>query len=91
MLREFCEDDASELSKVADKYGFVDTTYKLYNFTKDFTADEYMKLLMTYPDHMSLEKTARENLFKGIYDAINKHGGVITIYYTIDLQLAIKL
>lgn len=89
--KEYSDDDAWTLADVASKYGFADIEYKLYYWTKDFTADEYMKLLMTYPDHMALEETSRENLFRGIYDAINKNGGVITVYYTMDLQLARKI
>ena len=49
-----------------------------------------MGLLRTYPDHMSLEPQSREGLFHGIYDAIERHGGVMTVYYTVDLELARK-
>lgn len=89
--REYSEDEARSLAELAAKYGFVDTKYKMYSFTKDFTADEYMKLLHTYSDHMRLEEPDRNGLLNGIYDVINRHGGVITVYYTIDLQLARKL
>lgn len=89
--REYCEEDARRLSEIAKKYGFVDTQYKLYHFTKDFTADEYMELLRTYPDHMAVEQSNREKLFNAIHHAINKSGGIITVYYTMDLQLARKL
>lgn len=86
----FCEKDAEKLAEIASKYGFVDVKYSLYQITKDFTADEYTELLKTYPDHMKLEQSAREKLFKGIHSAINSHGGIITVYYTMDLELARK-
>lgn len=89
--KEYCEDEAKKLAQIAEKYGFVDTKYNLYHMTKDFTADEYMGLLNTYPDHMEIEKTNREKLFNGIHTAMNKNGGVITVYYTMDLELARKL
>lgn len=89
--KEYCEDEAKKLAQIAEKYGFVNTKYNLYHMTKDFTADEYMSLLNTYPDHMEIEKTNREMLFNGIHTAINKNGGVITVYYTMDLELARKL
>lgn len=88
--REYCEEDAKSLSEIAKKYGFMDTKYKLYHFTKDFTADQYMELLRTYPDHMAVQQPDREKLFDAIHHAINKNGGVITVYYTMDLQLARK-
>lgn len=83
-------DDAEALAKLADKYGFRDIEYKLYDWKKDFTADEYMRLLKTYPDHMKLDDEKRKGLFDGIYQAIQKHGGMITVYYTMDMQLARK-
>ena len=89
--KEYCENEAKKLAQIAEKYGFVDTKYNLYHMTKDFTADEYVGLLNTYPDHMMIEKTNREKLFNGIHTTINKNGGVITVYYTMDLELARKL
>lgn len=88
--KEYSKEDAQSLAEIAGKYGFEDIDYKLYQLTKDFTADEYMKLLRTYPDHMSLEPMKREMLFHEIYNAINEYGGIITVYYTMDLQLARK-
>jgi len=89
--REYCEADAKETAEIAGKYGFVDARYKLYRFTKDFTADEYSVLLRTYPDHMAIEKSDREKLFKGIHSAIENNGGIITVYYTTDLELCRKI
>lgn len=86
----FGEAQAQNLARLAEKYGFVDTEFHLYSFTKDFTADRYMALLRTYPDHMRLEEDVRKTLFDGIYAAIRRHGGTITVYYTADLELARK-
>lgn len=88
--KEFSEEDAERISDVASGYGFVDCKYKLYHTTKDFTADEYMEILTTYPDHMALDPEKRKMLFEGIHKAINKHGGTITVYYTMDLEMARK-
>lgn len=89
--KEYSETDAKELADVALKYGFADVEYKLYHATKDFSADEYMELLRTYPNHMAIEEKDREKLFGGIHSAINRNGGIITVYYTMDMQLARKL
>ena len=49
-----------------------------------------MNILRTYPDHMRIDKADRKNLFEGIYSAINNHGGIMTVHYTMDLELARK-
>ena len=41
-------------------------------------------------DHMKLELAVREELFEGISHAIVDNGGIITVYYTMDLELARK-
>ena len=87
---EFGEADAEAIAAIALKYGFVDPEYRIYHTTKDFTANEYLSLLHTYPDHMKLEESDRCALFDGIYQAILRNGGVITVYYTMDLELARK-
>ena len=88
--KEYGEKDAFALSQIAKNYGFTDLVYKLYHTKKSFTADEYLKLLATYPDHRNLEKVNRNKLFTGIHSLIEKSGGRITVYYTMDLQLARK-
>ena len=87
---EFGDADAKKLADKAHDYGFADVKHKLYHTTKDFTADEYISLLRTYPDHMELESAAREKLFEGIFHAIVGNGGTVTVYYTMDLELARK-
>ena len=54
------------------------------------TAKEYGILLGTYSDHIAIDEAIRTEFFSKIEDAINNHGGTITIYDTIDLQLARK-
>lgn len=83
-------EDARKLAETACRYGFDDISYHLYSAMKDFTADEYMALLRTYPNHMEIEEADRKMLFEGIHSAINNHGGIITVYYTMDLELARK-
>lgn len=88
--KEYGREDAKDLAETASRYGFCDTAYRLYSVTKDFTADEYMALLRTYPNHMKAEEADRKMLFEGIHSAINNHGGIMTVYYTMDLELARK-
>ena len=88
--KAFNEEDAKKLADLAAHYGFTDPVWQLYESTKDFTAEEYLELLTTYPDHMKLAEPDRRALFEGIYNAIRHHGGIITVYYTVDLELARK-
>ena len=87
---EYSDADAKRRAEIAYKYGFTDIFYKLYHRTRTFTADEYITLLGTYSDHIAIEEKTRMKFFSEIKDAINGLGGKITIYDTIDLQLARK-
>lgn len=87
---EYSEEQAAERANIAKKYGFVDIRYALFNRTRTFSASEYCTLLGTYSDHIAIEEGTRTKFFSAIEDAINGHGGSITLYDTIDLQLARK-
>lgn len=83
----YVETQAKQLAELGKNYGFVDVTYRLYQRTRDFTADEYVELLGTYSDHNALEDHVREAFWRDMRDVINQFGGVITVYDVIDLQL----
>lgn len=87
---QFTEEDAKALSLIPLRYGFSETFYALYHRTRTFSAQEYVSLLGTYSDHIALEEEKRRGLFEGIAQAIRRHGGTITLYDTIDLELARK-
>ena len=87
---EYTQEQAIQRAKIAEKYGFVDIKYSLFHRTRTFSANEYSKLLGTYSDHIAMEEDIRKEFFSKIEDSINNHGGSITIYDTIDLQLARK-
>jgi ubiquinone/menaquinone biosynthesis C-methylase UbiE len=90
MHDEYSEDEAKNLAYIAKKYGFVDIEYNLYHRTRTFSANEYIILLSTYSDHISIEENKRKKFFSEIEKAIENLGGKITIYDTIDLQIARK-
>ena len=87
---EYTEQQAHDRALIAEKYGFTDIQYKLFYRTRTFSAEEYIKLLGTYSDHIAIEESIRNKFFSKIEEAINRHGGEITVYDTIDLQLARK-
>ena len=87
---EYTEQQTHDRAIIAEKYGFTDIQYKLFYRTRTFTAKEYITLLGTYSDHIAIEESIRTEFFSKIEEAINRHCGEITIYDTIDLQLARK-
>lgn len=90
MPKEYSEEQARDRALTAEKYGFTDIRYSMFKRTRTFTAKEYISLLGTYSDHIAIEEAIRIKFFAKIEEAINNHGGMITIYDTIDLQLGRK-
>lgn len=88
--KEYTAEDAKKHADIAGKYGFTDISYKLYYRTRSFTAEEYVELLNTYSDHTALAESIKREFFSKVSETINDYGGQITIYDTIDLQLARK-
>ena len=89
-ISEYTEAQAEARAAVADKYGFTDVRYALFHRVRTLSAAEYRKLIGTYSDHITIEKRVRERFFDTIEDTINRHGGFISIFDTIDIQLARK-
>lgn len=87
-LKEYSAEQAKSRALIAKKYGFTDIQYDMFQRTRTFTAKEYITLLGTYSDHIAIEEKIRTEFFAKIEEAIHNHGGSITIYDTIDLQLA---
>lgn len=87
---EYSEEEAVSRAGTAEKYGFTDIQYALFRRTRTLSAKEYGALLGTYSDHIAIEEMLRAEFFAKIEEAIDRHGGTITIYDTIDLQLARK-
>lgn len=90
LLTEYTEKQAADRAMIAENYGFTDIRYALFYRERVFTAKEYIELLGTYSDHIAIEETIRTKFFSAIEKAINEYGGTITIYDTMDLQLARK-
>ena len=90
VLTEYTEAQAKDRAFIAANYGFTDIEYYLFYRERSFSAREYIALLGTYSDHIAIEETTRKMFFSKIEEAINKHGGTITLYDTMDLQLARK-
>ena len=88
--KEYTEERALQRAKIAEKYGFEDIKYAMFQRKRIFSASDYCTLLGTYSDHIVIEESIRKEFFSKIEDAINNFGGSFTVYDTIDLQLARK-
>ena len=89
-LGEYTEEQAAERAAIAGRYGFTDTRYVLFHRVRTLSAAEYRKLISTYSDHITIEESIRKRFFDAIEETINRHGGSISIFDTIDLQMARK-
>ena len=87
---EYSEEQAAARAMLADKYGFTDIKYMLFHRERVLTAAEYRMLIGTYSDHITIEESIRERFFDAVEETIERHGGTITMFDTIDLQMARK-
>lgn len=87
---QFTEDKARQIAQIPAGYGFKDIEYHLFSRMREFTAKEYVQLLMTYSDHIAIEEKIRTEFLAKIEDAIDRSGGTIIIEDTLDLELARK-
>ena len=88
---EYSEAQCRAMAATMTDYGFVDVAWKMYHRTRTFTAQEYVSLINTYSDHRAIDEAQRVRFFQDMHDVITNCGGTITIYDTIDLQLARKV
>ena len=65
-----------------NEYRFTEITDRLYYDSRTLGAKDYAKLCSTYSDHIAIPKEDRMQLLQKIEDAINRHGGEITIIDT---------
>ena len=88
--KPFKEAQAQKRAELALKYGFTDVSSKRYYQTRTYTAEEFLTYIATDADHLTLSETKREAFFNEIRKLIVRYGNKITIYDTIDFQIAKK-
>ena len=62
-----------------------------YLWSRDYTADEYVRMLNTHSDHQLLPEHDRTRLFDQISLLVNEHGGTVTREHATILHMARKL
>ena len=65
------------IDEIAASGRFSEVTMRSYPWSAEYTADEYIRLLETYSDHLVLPEATRRALRDAIHDLIEAHGGVI--------------
>ena len=61
---------------------FSDPIHRVYPWSANYSAEQYIKLIGTYSDHIALPEFNRTLLFDGIADLINRnYGGSIIKHY----------
>ena len=71
---------------------FSDPIWRKYPWSQTYTAEDYIRLLGTYSDHIALPEDNRERLFEGISNLINtRYEGTITKYYEAVLDFRKKI
>ena len=73
-----------------ERYGFTALEHRAYRKTRTYSADDYLSLIGTHSDHITLKEPYRSQFFAGIRAAIEHAGGQITLYDKITLYLARK-
>ncbi len=73
-----------------EKYGFTNLERREYLKTRTYSADDYVALIGTHSDHITLREPDKSRFYTGIRDAIERFGGSITLYDRITMYLARK-
>ena len=73
-----------------DKYGFVNLERHEYRKTREYSADDYVTLIGTHADHITLQEPYKTKFYEGIREVIWSFGNKITLYDKITIYLARK-
>lgn len=87
------EDDWERYKRIGDtikQYGFRDVEFHTFKSGRTFNSKDYVCLLNTYSDHITMEDNAKKQFENEIMNAIDSFGGVLKVYDTVELYLARK-
>lgn len=89
-IAEFSKNDCQKTLGALQRFGFRNTQSKLYHRKRTLSSAEYISLLNTYSDHRALPAEIKKEFETEMKRSLDKEGGKINIYDTIDLYLAAK-
>lgn len=87
---EYSEENAKQRSDISKKYRFGDQMYRLYHRVRTFDAEGYASLIKTFSDHRAVGAAKLQLFSEKVKETVDRFGGTINIYDSIDLQLARK-
>lgn len=87
---EFTEKDCDKKISQLKLFGYKNIECKLYHGVRTLTSNEYIRLLNTYSDHIAMPNEIKKQFDNDMKNSLDKIGGTINIYDTIDLYLAKK-
>jgi SAM-dependent methyltransferase len=67
---------------------FVEMKTAVYQWSIEYGAEEYVRLLGTYADHIALEPEIRQQIFTEIAEAIESRGGTLKLPHSTMLLVA---
>jgi trans-aconitate methyltransferase len=70
---------------------FSDVQAHTYLWSRDYTAEEYVRMLSTHSDHRMLSEPDRTRLFNELARLVDQFGGVVTREHATILHMARKL
>lgn len=70
--------------------GFRSLEFNIYEGLREYSSEDYIKLLNTYSDHMATKLDIKNALENDIKIAIEKYGNIVKIHDIIDLYIAKK-
>lgn len=73
-----------------EKYGFVNLECREYLKTREYNSDDYISLIGTHSDHITLREPEKSRFYEGIRKAILDAGNKIILYDKITMYLARK-
>jgi hypothetical protein len=73
-----------------NRYGFTNLECRYYYKTREYNADDYVSLIGTHADHITLKEPYKSKFYRGIREAIFNSGNKITLYDKITMYLARK-
>jgi len=85
---EFSEKDCRKTLNALERHSFSDIVFRLFHRTRTMRAEDYVGLLSTYSDHVTMGMDEWRKFAGEVMAAIDAHGGVLRIYDTMDLYMA---
>ena len=87
---EFDKERFDGINEHIVKNGFVNLQCKMYKNERTFNAQDYISLLNTYSNHRAMDPKVRVEFENEMISAINRFGGILRVYDTMDLHMAQK-